>query len=176
MSSSDRNTLLMGIGWLMLVLFVVVAYRVMHLIIARAKMRKIVNNTIIAIKKVYGTPPKWERPEGGFISLEEAQVRFMWEHSKCPYCHSSIYQGPQGGLSRNYFCGNPDCNSRFNITEPGMVAFGGATSGIPAWGEFTGEAPADFLEWRREEIEKERKQADMEKELSITDFNQGMLP
>ena len=86
--------------------------------------------------------PTWERPaDGGFTSLPEDAVRWMWKHSKCCYCKKGdLYEGPSGGISTNYFCGNPDCNSRFNIASPSY--------GAP-WGEFTGTCPDDFIARRR---------------------------
>jgi hypothetical protein len=96
---------------------------------------------------------RWERPTEDTLSpLPEEAVRFMWEHNFCPYCGSAIFEGPSGGLSQNVFCGNPDCNSRFNITMAGLVGFPGAGAvAIPAWGEFTGTCPDDFIAWRRAE-------------------------
>lgn len=104
-------------------------------------------------------PQKWDRPkDDGFHDLTQAQVEFMWEKNACPYCHTTpLYKGPEGGLSTNCFCGNPDCNSRFNITLPGMIGFPMAGSApVPAWGQFTGTCPDDFLEWRRAELSKEK--------------------
>lgn len=84
----------------------------------------------------------WARPAGEeFADLPEDAVAFMQAESKCPYCKSELYNGPRGGMAINLFCGNPDCNSRFNIADPSMAP-------IP-WGQFTGTCPDDFIEWRR---------------------------
>lgn len=105
-----------------------------------------------AMTETFAVPkPKWVRPdEPGNLTPEQAL--FLREHAACPYCHSPIYEGPEGGLSVNVFCGNPDCDSRFNVIMIGMVAFAGRSSATPAWGEFTGRCPKSFIEQRRAEI------------------------
>lgn len=149
--------------------------RVFRILRERAKRRKLVNNTVAAIKEVFGSKPKWDRPNNGSLTdLTQEQVEFMWENSQCPYCHSSLFEGPSGGLSMNMFCGNPDCDSRFNITLPGFVASPtGDSASIPAWGEFTGSCPPHFLQWRREEL---AKVVEVEGELGLEKFHHGMLP
>lgn len=91
-------------------------------------------------------PPRWTRPtDGGFVHLPDDMIRFMQEKMRCPYCKSELYEGPSGGASVNMFCGNPDCNSRFNVGLPP----------IP-FGEFTGPCPESFLNQRRTEIAAEK--------------------
>lgn len=97
---------------------------------------------------------KWPRPsEPG--DLTEDQAVFLRTQCKCPYCHSPIFEGPSGGLSTNVFCGNPDCNSRFNVILIPFVSFAGQSAETPAWGEFTGTCPEDFLAARRTQIAQE---------------------
>lgn len=37
----------------------------------------------------------------------------------CPDCDTApLLEGPHGGLSVNYGCGNPECGSRFNDMGP----------------------------------------------------------
>lgn len=103
--------------------------------------------------------PIWTRPESGsMVDLDEEAVRWVWANSKCPYCRTGdLYEGPSGGLSTNYFCGNVDaCNSRFNITSPGFVGFGGNSAAVPAWGQFTGPVPESFAAQMRAEKSRQR--------------------
>jgi hypothetical protein len=87
----------------------------------------------------------WQRPTAS-CDMPEDQLRYIHDASKCPYCKSKhgLYNGPRGGASVNVFCGNPDCDSRFNVVdgEWGFVPFG----------QFTGRCPKDFIEERRKAI------------------------
>lgn len=89
---------------------------------------------------------KWERPTE-YGDLPPEAVRWMLTHMKCPYCQiGSLYDGPEGGMSINMFCGNPDYDSRFNVVPyPGMD-----------WGQFIGPCPPEFLAQRRREIGQEQ--------------------
>lgn len=89
---------------------------------------------------------KWERP-ASFCDLPDDQLRFIHDHQRCPYCRSDygVYEGSAGGMTVNIFCGNPDCNSRFNVCDPTGGFF------IPI-GQFTGECPPGFIAQRRKEI------------------------
>jgi hypothetical protein len=85
------------------------------------------------------SPRRWPRPaDNGFHDLPEEVVAFMQETISCPYCHAALFEGPSGGMSLNVFCGNPDCNSRFNIGPPPLP-----------FGQFTGTCPEDFIAERR---------------------------
>ena len=46
--------------------------------------------------------------------LTEADVAKL-NDSQCPDCDGLIYEGPCGGGSINYVCGNERCGSRFNM-------------------------------------------------------------
>lgn len=95
------------------------------------------------LKESFTPLPRWQRPrDNNFTDLTEEQVRFIHKYMLCPYCHSDLYRGPSGGASTNMFCGDLDCNSRFNII---MI------KDVP-WGEFTGTCPADFIHQRREDV------------------------
>ncbi|RUW56833.1 hypothetical protein [Mesorhizobium sp. M8A.F.Ca.ET.021.01.1.1] len=87
----------------------------------------------------------WQRPAAS-CDLPEDQLRYIHDASKCPYCKSKygLYEGPRGGASINLFCGNPDCDSRFNVVDPSF--------GFVGIGQFTGRCPEDFIEHRRKEI------------------------
>ncbi|MBS3648789.1 hypothetical protein KEU06_09245 [Pseudaminobacter sp. 19-2017] len=88
----------------------------------------------------------WERPADAG-ELPDDQLRYIYDASKCPYCKSKhgLFEGPRGGASVNMFCGDPDCDSRFNVVDGKIWGF------IP-WGEFTGRCPPEFIEQRRKEI------------------------
>lgn len=89
--------------------------------------------------------PHWNRPVA-FCDMPEDALRFIHDKGKCPYCKSEygFYEGPRGGASVNIFCGNPDCNSRFNVGDPAW--------GFIPMGQFTGECPPEFIAQRRREI------------------------
>lgn len=91
------------------------------------------------------TNAAWHRPSS-FCDLPDDQLRYIHDASKCPYCKSKygLWEGPRGGASVNMFCGNPDCNSRFNVVGPEF--------GFIPMGQFTGECPKDFLDMRRAQI------------------------
>jgi hypothetical protein len=93
-------------------------------------------------------PPTWPRPDQP-CELEDDVVEFMQEHTLCPYCHSLLVPGPRGGLSGNYFCTDPDCNSRFNYIDAPTKQWGNAP--LPRWGQFTGECPPEYIEELRNE-------------------------
>lgn len=89
----------------------------------------------------------WQRPEDGRPGdLAEDQIRHIHKTWTCPYCRSAygLIEGPRGGASLNLFCGDPDCDSRFNIIDPKF--------GYLPIGQFLGPCPPDFIERRREEI------------------------
>jgi hypothetical protein len=87
----------------------------------------------------------WQRPSAS-CDLPEDQLRYIHDANKCPYCKSAhgLYQGPRGGASVNVFCGNPDCDSRFNVVDPSF--------GFVGIGQFTGRCPKDFIEERKKAI------------------------
>jgi hypothetical protein len=106
---------------------------------------------VAQVVKEIVAPKRWPRPQdNGFHDLPEDAVKFMQETSCCPFCGFMLFEGPSGGMTVNAFCGDPECNSRFNI---GM-------GGLP-YGQFTGTCPEDFLEDRRKKIIEERRLASM---------------
>lgn len=39
------------------------------------------------------------------------------QRGECPFCGGrEFYEGPQGGMSINIFCANPDCEAGFNVS------------------------------------------------------------
>lgn len=89
--------------------------------------------------------PLWDRPGApGDLPLE--QIKRIHDEMTCPYCRSShgLFEGPRGGASLNLFCGNPDCDSRFNVIDPKF--------GCVPVGQFLGPCPPDYIERRRKEI------------------------
>lgn len=153
----ENDPYAMALTFLMLLLLAFVIARVWHVLAGRAAARASARETLeeridgIAFDKAQ-PKPRWHRPLNNIpIALTEDEVRFIWAHAQCPYCHSMIFEGPTGGLSVNVFCGNPECNSRFNVTIPGFVGIGGNSSAIPPVGEFIGKCPEDFLEMRRQQ-------------------------
>jgi len=87
----------------------------------------------------------WTRPTAP-RHLAESEIRHIHEKWTCPYCQSSygLFEGPRGGASLNLFCGNPSCDSRFNVIDPKF--------GCLPIGQFLGPCPPDFIERRRAEI------------------------
>lgn len=57
---------------------------------------------------------KTKAPGEELTEPESALARSM----ECPDCHSSLRDGPCGGLSVNVHCVNPSCGSRFNDMGP----------------------------------------------------------
>lgn len=105
------------------------------------------NKAVVAKLEVQATALDWRRPATDeMIDLPEDQLRYIYEKRECPYCRSGkgLYNGPQGGASINMFCGNPDCDSRFNVVDPNW--------GFVPMGQFTGRCPPEFIAQRREEL------------------------
>lgn len=89
-------------------------------------------------------PSQWTRPtDDTWQDLPPEQIEFIQDTGMCPYCRTRLYGGPGGGASVNLFCGNPDCDSRFNV----------GLHGLP-FGEFTGRTPPDFQEWLKSREQK----------------------
>lgn len=86
---------------------------------------------------------KMERPaytehNNEIITLPNAAALLVAEEQVCPFCHGPMYNGPEGGLSVNLFCGNVEnCDSRFNLSA---LSFDGKVWQL----EFTGITPATF--------------------------------
>lgn len=51
--------------------------------------------------------------------LSDGEIKFL-EGGTCPDCgHKGLLEGPHGGLSVNYYCGDQEkCGSRFNVMGP----------------------------------------------------------
>lgn len=89
----------------------------------------------------------WERPSNGKpCILSPEQIDLIHDRALCPYCKSrhGLYEGPKGGASINLFCGNPDCDSRFNVIDP---KFGR----VPV-GQFMGSCPKEYIQGRRKKL------------------------
>jgi len=84
----------------------------------------------------------WTRPSRP-CNLVADQIAYIHENMECPYCRSGhgLFEGPRGGASLNLFCGNPDCDSRFNVVDPKF--------GFVPIGQFTGPCPPEFIAGRR---------------------------
>lgn len=89
-------------------------------------------------------PRLFERPAAP-RELTHDEYRHILRHGTCPYCHSDLYAGPQGGMSTNLLCDSTvtemgavvqGCGARFNVVAdfgPRNSMFGQVTqvSGRP---------------------------------------------
>lgn len=89
--------------------------------------------------KVTAEYRRWEKPGIG-DTLELEAVKLMQVAKICPFCLTDLLQGPGGQMSRNFYCKDPACNSRFNIVD------------LPPehpqwrpWGQYLGPLPDDVL-------------------------------
>lgn len=50
----------------------------------------------------------------------DKNIRDAIAANHCPDCHhEGFYAGPEGGMSQNIICANPECCSAFNVTQIG---------------------------------------------------------
>lgn len=60
--------------------------------------------------------------DGSMVPTKETDVGKLWAmicREECPVCGSierGFYAGPEGGMSQNIECANPNCKARFNVT------------------------------------------------------------
>jgi hypothetical protein len=114
---------------------------------ARALSAYVASFFVTKVLEVKAAALDWQRPESDtWIDLPEDQLRYIYEKNECLFCRSGkgMYEGPRGGASINMFCGNPDCDSRFNVVDPNW--------GFVPMGQFTGRCPPDFIQQRRDEL------------------------
>jgi len=70
----------------------------------------------------------------------------------CPFCKSEHWiEGPSGGMSKNVYCGNPECGAGFNVMGPNPVNLGGQLIHPPKGGD--PQETASGLEPRPKESE-----------------------
>lgn len=51
-----------------------------------------------------------------YPKLSKAEVTLL-NRMRCPDCRTGLIDGPSGGGSQNYYCGNPkNCGSKFNVS------------------------------------------------------------
>jgi len=82
---------------------------------------------------------RWPKPVIG-DGLHEEAVKLMQVAHICPFCLADLLAGPGSRMSRNFYCTDPRCNSRFNILDlpPEHPQW-------KPWGQYLGPLPDDVL-------------------------------
>jgi len=70
----------------------------------------------------------------------------LYDFGECPFCQGKLFfEGPHGGQSVNWYCGNKDCGAGFNLTpEPfrvGQLIHPPAAEFEPNWAPGAGATP-----------------------------------
>lgn len=79
---------------------------------------------------------KWPKPSTP-EDLDEEVAKFIQITGLCPYCHSSLMEGPRGGMMQNLHCSAMDtCNSRFNVATEWREGYP-----LPPIGQYLGPLP-----------------------------------
>jgi hypothetical protein len=124
----DTSLLLVGGGIAALVLFGF-AY-------PRLREAWIIRKTTGHAKRLYSDKEYYIRDkEKRGYDAETAAIHFHILRGECPDCQGKEwYEGPHGGMSVNWYCGNEDCGSGFSVA----AAWGDiiAADRIGTWQEF----------------------------------------